>query len=146
MFDARLQEIGLTFCTTKCTPLSVESDGNQKQIIVLSLEYTDWMHTKFCSGFSELPIVITIAPFVPDTTSDGVPIPDALRQLEELGGDVVGLNCGRGPSTMMPLLRECRKVCKVCCGYVVAKATIFRDDSDTDEECCKGGYADVVGL
>ena len=26
---------------------------------------------------------------------------------------MVGLNCGRGPSTMMPLLRECRKVCKV---------------------------------
>ena len=60
-----------------------------------------------------LPVVITITPYVPDMTSDGVPILEALRQLEELGADVVGLNCGRGPHTMLPLLREARKVCKV---------------------------------
>ena len=57
--------------------------------------------------------MITIAPYVPDVTSDDVPIPQALRQLEELGADVVGLNCARGPGSMLPLLRECRKVCKV---------------------------------
>ena len=49
--------------------------------------------------------MITIASFVPDVTLDDVPIPEALRQLEELGADVVGLNCGRGPHTMLPLLR-----------------------------------------
>ncbi|XP_076466604.1 betaine--homocysteine S-methyltransferase 1-like [Babylonia areolata] len=59
-----------------------------------------------------LATVITIAPYVPDMTSDDVPIPQALRQLEEMGADVVGLNCGRGPSTMLPLLRQCRQVCK----------------------------------
>ena len=66
-----------------------------------------------------MPNVVTVTPYVPDTTLDDVTFPNALRQLEELGADVVGLNCGRGPSTMMPLLRECRKVCKVSCGYVV---------------------------
>ena len=64
--------------------------------------------------FQGLPIVITISAYVPDVTSDDVPITTALRQLEERGADVVGLNCARGPSTMLPLLKEARKVCKVC--------------------------------
>jgi len=45
-------------------------------------------------------------------TSDGVPLTEACRKLEEAGADVVGLNCARGPATMMPLMREIRKVCK----------------------------------
>ena len=75
--------------------------------------------------------MITIASFVPDVTLDDVPIPEALRQLEELGADVVGLNCGRGPHTMLPLLREARKVCKV---------------SDDDDDDGGGDDDDVVGL
>ena len=66
-----------------------------------------------------MPNVVTVTPYVTDTTLDDVTFPNVLRQLEELGADVVGLNCGHGPSTTMPLLRECRKVCKVCCGYVL---------------------------
>ena len=46
-------------------------------------------------------------------THDDVPLPQALRMLEELGADVVGLNCFRGPDTMLPLMREIRKECKV---------------------------------
>lgn len=46
-------------------------------------------------------------------TTDDVPIPEACRRLEEAGAAVVGLNCARGPETMIPLLREIRKVCKV---------------------------------
>jgi len=33
--------------------------------------------------------------------------------LEDAGATVVGLNCDRGPWTMLPLLKEVRKVCKV---------------------------------
>ena len=44
---------------------------------------------------------------------DGVTVADCVRQLEEAGADVVGLNCGRGPETMIPLLEEIKKVCKV---------------------------------
>jgi betaine-homocysteine S-methyltransferase len=46
-------------------------------------------------------------------TTDDVPIPEACRRLEEAGAAVVGLNCARGPETMISLLREIRKVCKV---------------------------------
>ena len=51
--------------------------------------------------------------YVPDRTVDEVPIPEACRRLEEAGATVVGINCGRGPSVMLPLLRELRKACKV---------------------------------
>ena len=51
--------------------------------------------------------------YLPDKTLDDVPIPEACRRLEEAGATVVGLNCGRGPKSMLPLLREIRKVCKV---------------------------------
>ncbi|GFS16172.1 betaine--homocysteine S-methyltransferase 1-like [Elysia marginata] len=59
-----------------------------------------------------MPAVITLAVYCPDRTTDDVPVPEALRRLEELGADCVGLNCARGPETMLPLLKEARKVCK----------------------------------
>ncbi|XP_070568427.1 betaine--homocysteine S-methyltransferase 1-like [Ptychodera flava] len=65
-----------------------------------------------------LPAVITLAPFVVSTqncqaiTADMVPLTEACKKLEEAGADVVGLNCGRGPATMMPLMEEIRKTCK----------------------------------
>ncbi|WAR08271.1 BHMT1-like protein [Mya arenaria] len=59
-----------------------------------------------------LPAVVTMAPYVPDVTLDYVPIPEACRRLEVAGAAVVGLNCQRGPETMLPLLKEIRKVCK----------------------------------
>ncbi|XP_070568403.1 betaine--homocysteine S-methyltransferase 1-like [Ptychodera flava] len=65
-----------------------------------------------------LPAVITLAPFVVSTkngqaiTADMVPLTEACKKLEEAGADVVGLNCGRGPATMMPLLEDIRKTCK----------------------------------
>lgn len=58
------------------------------------------------------PAVITMAAHIPDCTTDDVPITEALKRLEDQGADVVGLNCSRGPDTMLPLIREVRKVCK----------------------------------
>jgi methionine synthase I (cobalamin-dependent) len=60
-----------------------------------------------------VPAVITLVPYIPDMTTDDVPIPEACRRLEEAGAAVVGLNCGRGPRTMLPLIKEVRKACKV---------------------------------
>lgn len=54
-----------------------------------------------------------MASYFPDVTVNDIPFPQALRQLEEAGAAVVGLNCARGPKSMLPLLREIRKVCKV---------------------------------
>lgn len=55
-----------------------------------------------------LPAVVTLdAPREPLTYEGWTPA-EACRRLEDAGADVVGLNCGRGPRTMMPLLREIR--------------------------------------
>ena len=55
---------------------------------------------------SRLPAVITLAVHRAPETRDGWSIPEACKRLEDAGADVVGLNCIRGPKTMLPLLRE----------------------------------------
>ena len=42
-------------------------------------------------------------------TRDGFTLPDACKQLEDCGADVVGLNCSRGPATMLPLVKAIRQ-------------------------------------
>jgi betaine-homocysteine S-methyltransferase len=58
---------------------------------------------------SGLPVVLTIAPMAMNEMSDGVGIVDTCRMLEQGGADVVGMNCFRGPQTMMPWLRQIRE-------------------------------------
>ena len=41
-----------------------------------------------------------------DGLRDGCPVPEACQRLRDAGAEVVGLNCIRGPRTMLPLLRE----------------------------------------
>lgn len=58
--------------------------------------------------------MIAICPIgVTGVTFDGIPIGEACRRLEEQGASAVGLNCARGPATMIPLMKEVRKACKV---------------------------------
>src|SRR3989441_1646501 len=52
--------------------------------------------------------VITLAMHQEDVTRDGVGVADACKRLADAGADVVGLNCIRGPETMLPLLKEIR--------------------------------------
>ena len=35
------------------------------------------------------------------------------RKMEEAGADVVGINCGAGPATILPLIKKVRAACKV---------------------------------
>jgi betaine-homocysteine S-methyltransferase len=53
-----------------------------------------------------LPAVITLAIHREPETREGWSVAEACRRLEDAGADVVGLNCIRGPATMMPLLEE----------------------------------------
>jgi betaine-homocysteine S-methyltransferase len=55
-----------------------------------------------------LPAVVTIAVHRHPETRDGHSPAEACRRLEAAGADVVGLNCSRGPATMLPLLAEIR--------------------------------------
>ncbi len=57
---------------------------------------------------SGLPAVITLAPVAGPALSDGVDYLDCCRELERRGASVVGLNCFRGPHTMLPLLADVR--------------------------------------
>jgi betaine-homocysteine S-methyltransferase len=75
-----------------------------------------------------LPAVITLAVHREGTTRDGYAPAESLRLLEDAGADVVGLNCIRGPRTMLPLLREVRAACS---GRLAALPVPYRT---TDEE------------
>jgi betaine-homocysteine S-methyltransferase len=53
-----------------------------------------------------LPAVITLAVHRAPETREGWSVAEACKRLQDAGADVVGLNCIRGPRTMLPLLRE----------------------------------------
>src|SRR6201995_776513 len=55
-----------------------------------------------------LPSMVTLASTQPDTTRDGYGYVEACRILAGHGATIVGLNCDRGPSTMLPLLERSR--------------------------------------
>ncbi len=52
-----------------------------------------------------LPVVLTIAPMALNEMADGVGIVETCQRLEQAGADVVGMNCFRGPDTMLPWLK-----------------------------------------
>src|SRR5207248_189633 len=57
-----------------------------------------------------LPSVITLAIHREPVTREGWTPEEACKQLADAGADVVGLNCIRGPHTMLPLMRRIRAV------------------------------------
>ncbi|HEV8438928.1 MAG TPA: homocysteine S-methyltransferase family protein [Methylomirabilota bacterium] len=73
------------------------------------------------------PAVITLAIPREGVTRDGWKAADACRRLEDAGAAVVGLNCARGPATMMPLLQEVRAA--VTC-HVAALPVPYRTTPD----------------
>ncbi|TML85561.1 MAG: homocysteine S-methyltransferase family protein [Actinobacteria bacterium] len=72
---------------------------------------------------SGLPAVVTIAMHQEPVTRDGLTPEEACRRLEEAGATVVGLNCIRGPRTLMPMLRAVRAACG---GHVAALPVPYR--------------------
>src|SRR5271169_2079226 len=56
-----------------------------------------------------LPAMVTLAPTQPDRTRDGYEYAEACRILAAEGAQVVGLNCDRGPQTMLPLISRIRE-------------------------------------
>ena len=55
-----------------------------------------------------LPAMVTFASVQPSTTYDGYEYVEACRRLADAGAALVGLNCSRGPATMLPLLAAIR--------------------------------------
>jgi betaine-homocysteine S-methyltransferase len=60
---------------------------------------------------------------VHEATKDGYSYAEACQVLEDRGADVVGLNCSRGPQTLLPLVKEVREAVD---GYVAALPVPYR--------------------
>lgn len=72
---------------------------------------------------SKKPAVITIAPMGENVLRDQWDIIDTCKELEQRGADVVGMNCFRGPSTMMPYITKIRESVS---GHVAALPIPYR--------------------
>ena len=87
-----------------------------------------------------------------DITRDGYSPEDACKIIEDLGADVVGLNCYRGPKMTMKLLEKIREnvSCHVA-GLPVPYRTTeeepgFLNQTDHECDCIPGGNAFPVAL
>lgn len=70
-----------------------------------------------------LDAVVTITVHRHPETRDGWGVGEACKRIEDAGADVVGLNCIRGPRTMLPLLAEVRAACD---GHIAALPVPYR--------------------
>jgi betaine-homocysteine S-methyltransferase len=88
---------------------------------------------------ADLPAVVTLAIHRAPETRDGWTPEEACQRLAAAGADVVGLNCIRGPRTMLPLLRRIRETVD---GHVAALPVPYRTTEEepsfqslTDPDC-----------
>jgi betaine-homocysteine S-methyltransferase len=73
-----------------------------------------------------LPAVVTLAVHRDGTLRDGLTPAEACKRLSDDGAAVVGLNCIRGPWTMLPLLQAIREAVD---GYVAGLPVPYRTTS-----------------
>ena len=72
---------------------------------------------------TNLPAVVTLAIHRNGVTLDGMAPEDACKRLEDAGADGVGLNCSRGPDTLLPLLGP---ICEAVACPVAALPVTYR--------------------
>ena len=83
---------------------------------------------------------------------DGYPLVDSCLELEQMGATVVGMNCNRGPTTMMPLVKEIRRAvdCHVAAVPIPYRTThshpTFQSLEDSDCNCIPGNRPFPVAL
>jgi betaine-homocysteine S-methyltransferase len=89
-----------------------------------------------------LPSVVTMAVHREPITRDGWTIAEACKQLEDAGADVVGVNCIRGPMTMLSLLGPIREAVGV---HVAALPVPYRthDEEPTFQALRDHGAHDI---
>jgi betaine-homocysteine S-methyltransferase len=99
--------------------------------------------------YADVPAVVTLAIHREEPLREGWSPEEACRRLEAAGADVVGLNCHRGPATMLPLLKKIRKAvqCTVA-ALPVPYRTTRRQPSfmSLTDPCCGNARAFPVGL
>jgi len=87
------------------------------------------------------PSVVTLSVHQDGVTREGWTPEEVCKRLEDAGADVVGLNCGRGPQTMLPLVERIRAA--VSC-HVAALPVPYRttDAEPTFQSLRDPGYSD----
>ena len=85
---------------------------------------------------ADMPSVMTLAIHRAPEVREGWAPQEACRRLEDAGADVVGLNCIRGPRTMLPLVKAVRDAVE---GHVAALPVPYRT---TDAEPSFGSLTD----
>ena len=88
-----------------------------------------------------LPAVVTFAVHREGTLRDESSPADACRKAEQGGADVVGLNCIRGPQTMLPLLAPIREAvsCPVAALPVPYRTTAAQPSMQALRDQARGG-------
>ena len=99
--------------------------------------------------YSKVPAVVTLAMHREPLTREGLTAAQACQRLEAAGADVVGINCHRGPRTMMPMLKEIRAAVKC---HVAGLPVPYRTTPEQPafmsltDPCCGDQRAFPVGL
>src|SRR5438067_10600053 len=70
-----------------------------------------------------LPAMVTLASTRPQQTWDGYDYVDACKILADKGADIVGLNCDRGPATLLPIVEQVRSRASV---YVASQPVPYK--------------------
>jgi betaine-homocysteine S-methyltransferase len=70
-----------------------------------------------------LPVMVTVSFEDKPLTSDGKSPSEAARALFGAGADIVGVNCLRGPTLMLPLVEEMRKAVS---GFIACQPVAYR--------------------
>ncbi len=107
------------------------------------------MALKAIRRHSKVPVVVTFAMHQEELTRDGMSPAEACQRLEAAGADVVGLNCHRGPATMMPLLKQIRSAVEIhVAALPVPYRTTYGQPSfmSLTDPCCGDRRAFPVGL
>jgi betaine-homocysteine S-methyltransferase len=98
---------------------------------------------------SKVPAVVTMAMHREDITRDGLSPVEVCQRLEQAGAQVVGINCHRGPATIMPMMRDIRQAvsCHVAALPVPYRTTPAQPSfMSLTDPCCGDARAFPVGL
>jgi betaine-homocysteine S-methyltransferase len=99
--------------------------------------------------YSKVPAVVTFSVHKEVPSREGWSPEETCQRLEAAGADVVGLNCHRGPATMMPILKRIRAAVKcVMAALPVPYRTTDEQPSfmSLTDPCCGNARAFPVGL
>jgi betaine-homocysteine S-methyltransferase len=99
--------------------------------------------------YSKVPAVVTFALHREGKLREGWTPVETAKRLEAAGADVVGVNCIRGPATMLPVLRGIRKAvkCEVAALPVPYRTTRAEPTFQSlTDPCCGGARAFPTGL